>query len=137
MVAPVSWTPALSVGNNLLDAQHQKLFSLCNEIGALSDKTGSDLSEAFHNALNELCIYAEEHFAAEEKLLDACNFPFIEEMRHEHNEFITNLSEILFNATRGILDAKKLHEFVCSWLVSHVMEEDMKYKGYLNNSSPK
>ncbi len=131
MATLVTWTPALSVGHNLLDAQHQKLFLLCDRIGALSDKSGADLSDAFHLALNELCIYAEEHFSTEEKLLDSFNFPFIEEMRKEHNEFITNLSEILYDATRGIVDSKKLYAFVTDWLESHVMKEDMKYKSYL------
>jgi hemerythrin-like metal-binding protein len=69
------WTAELSVGNALVDLQHQKLITLCNKASACLDDGSPESTRKFHSLLNDLATLATEHFRTEEVLLEQNKYP--------------------------------------------------------------
>jgi len=60
----IVWKPEYSVGNAVLDSQHQKMFHIINE---LYQQMCSDISETgFQELVGSAVRYAEHHFRSEE-----------------------------------------------------------------------
>ena len=77
------------VGNELLDAQHKIILSHLDKIHTylLADNKGRDLFEL----LDCLDINYKLHFLDEEKVMEAMDFPGIEEHKVQHSLFVARL----------------------------------------------
>ncbi len=131
-----SWSPAFSVGNDVLDAQHRLLLQLCQAAGEKLAATPQPNAHEIHVILNGLCLYARVHFATEEKLLREVGYPDIEAQQAEHDHYWTTLTHHLEAACAGRPDLPALHAFLSEWWESHILVSDMRYKAYLADSSP-
>ena len=126
---PIEWTPAYSVGVEQLDNQHKKILGLINE---LIMKNGDN---SHKDMLNELYFYINEHLRDEEKLLTDKGYPFISSHKDLHNNFRTMIDEFSAAIDGSPEDFEpKLILFLRHWWDHHILEEDMKYKKYFDNS---
>lgn len=120
-----SWDESYSVGNEMIDAQHQHLFSLVNALG-------DEITEqAVKQVIMELYKYTRIHFTAEERLMRAGAFPLLSEHKLLHDNLIDQLNTISrqdFSKEEAVFDLRK---FVFTWLVNHILEEDMRYAAHL------
>ena len=97
------------------NTRHQKLHALCQQAGKLMEDDNEASSGAFHSLLNELAIFAREHFAAEEELLRQTNPALLDSRLAEHLKYESQLMDILIAASDGILDKKRLYRFLTEW----------------------
>jgi len=97
------------------DATHQKLHKLCLQASKLMEEESADSEAAFHLLLNDLAVFAREHFAAEEERLRQSNPGQLDHQRAEHIEYESQLVDILVAASHGVLDKHRLHRFVTEW----------------------
>jgi len=97
------------------DTPYQKLHALCQQAGKLMEDDNEASSGAFHSLLNELAIFAREHFAAEEELLRQTNPALLDSRLAEHLKYESQLMDILIAASDGILDKKRLYRFLTEW----------------------
>ena len=135
MTIHIQWDPNYSVGNTLLDRQHQKLMHLSN---ALEDCVAADPQVAqfrFHDILHELMRYAREHFRTEEDLLRRCGYPDLEGQKQEHAAFEQQIADWAFTATMGSLDLLEVQRFIAQWWKTHILVCDMQYKELLGRRS--
>ena len=58
----VQWDSSFSVGNDLLDRQHQGLLALCNDLAECIAAGRGESLLRFHDILYQLTQYAREHF---------------------------------------------------------------------------
>lgn len=127
-----AWTKQLSVGNAVIDSEHQNLIVMINHIESMiKANDASSLSQELEQLERSLCI----HFINEERLAKAVNFPF-DQNKQEHKfvlkEFQRMKEELL--AKKGAwTDSAATHysNFLSDWLTSHVMREDMLMKPVL------
>lgn len=128
----INWRDEFSVGVAEMDRQHKKLLAMINRLieeqHTLTDqKTIADL-------LDGMIDYAEEHFRAEEYLMAeyAYDRKSWQEMRHK--EFLEKTLSFMTAADIGpnILSVALL-DFLSSWLVSHILTEDMQYKEFFRS----
>jgi hemerythrin len=127
----ITWDPTFSVDNAQMDAQHQKLFDLINEIhdAQASGKTQQGISIG----LAGLSRYAMEHFESEELLMEKNNYPELEVQRREHAVFIEKVVDLQHQYLNGqLVQVEGMLEFLKNWLVSHILINDQKYKSYLH-----
>lgn len=128
----INWQDSFSVGVAEIDIQHKKLLAMINRLieeqKVLTDpKTIADL-------LMEMTDYAEEHFRTEEYLM--AEYGYEQKTAHEkkHRTFIdTTVS--FYSATDigpNIL-SNALLEYLSSWLVDHILGEDMKYREFFQD----
>lgn len=121
----------INLGNSILDIQHRKLHALCEQASLLLQDDSAANSEKFHDLLNDLAIYAREHFATEEEQLRQTNPALLSEHQAEHISYESQLTDLLIAASVGFLDKSRLHLFLTDWWSSHVMQTDQQLRDTL------
>jgi hemerythrin len=125
-----TWDETLRIGDPEIDADHQGLFALVDELEH-GRKGETDLA----NIIARLEVYAEEHFAREEELMKKIGFPGMEAHIAEHRKFEEWLDTVKATYRRAaespFLLADTVNQFLEQWLVNHIMKEDMKYKDFM------
>ena len=84
----IEWTPALSVGNDAIDAQHRELFRRAD---ALLVAIHAGKPERVGEVLNFLNRYAVEHFGLEEAWMREHRFRGYLRHKAEHDRFVADL----------------------------------------------
>ncbi len=125
------WTPALSVGHEMLDEHHRILFRLLAEIGRGID---GDDGEAWARDIGaQLLSYMDYHFQAEETLLSVAGYPFLPLHHASHQAIALRVQALLQplgrHPVRDVMVA--VHDFLCDWLSHHIEIEDFEYRPYL------
>ena len=114
----LSWEPGFSVGQALLDTQHQQLLSQCNVLADLCTTENSPGRELkFDLAFAQLRTMARTHFETEAALLDRYDPEQAEDHRIEVEEFDYVADEI---ATTDNFDRLELQRFVSLWFMGHI-----------------
>ena len=133
MIQKISWDSSYSVGNAILDQQHQQLLAICAELADCLADDSRRGREQFHSILHDLSIYADTHFCTEETLLSQCAYPLLDEQKAEHDEYRNQLCELLFSATEGDINKVGLQRYLNEWWLHHILESDMKYRNFLQS----
>ena len=126
----LKWKDAYSMGEIEIDKQHKGLFELSNEIYNLVEE-GIDDNEHFRELFMALNDYSVDHFIYEEMYMEIQGYPKLKEHIQQHLEFSDKLKELCVGIDKET-HIKDIGEFVTTWLVGHVLEEDMAYKKYID-----
>jgi hemerythrin len=132
----ISWSPALSVGVEELDLQHQNLVGLINEFHrARSEGRGREVLGAM---LTSLVDYARVHFELEERLMLEHGYPDLEAHKREHEHFTHKVQRLKASYDAGAPAlVGETDVFLATWLSHHVREVDKGYVPYLTGDNPK
>ncbi len=126
------WSDSYSIGCERVDAQHQELCHLVDELESNigSETSGKTLAEALKFVVN----YTRHHFNDEEKLMKVVAYPRLEEHKKLHNDLIHQVTEILLQLRDGKkLEPVELLKFLTDWVKNHIIEEDKKIGNFLVN----
>jgi len=136
----ILWRPQMSLGNALLDGDHRYLISLINTVELALKSAERD---ALVTALDQLAFYTRDHFDREEKVMRAIRYPAYEKHRQAHRDLTARLVQIRADIEAVAADAAPadkidpLIELLRSWLLDHVLKEDLLLKpelaGYPEN----
>jgi hemerythrin len=131
---PVLWRDEMSVGNDVIDRDHRYLFCLISTI-ELALKSNEN-REIVAPTLDQLHFYTKDHFLREETLMLEINYPKYMEQKKMHGLLVAQLEEIrarlYLEAENPDMDSilSDLLELLRSWLLDHVLKEDMQMKHY-------
>jgi len=132
----ISWTGDLSVGISSIDAQHQRLVALTNDLHAaiVSGRGAAVVART----LVGLLAYTVSHFAHEEKLLRESGYPAFEQHHAEHQRLVNSIKELQRDLTAGkpALSVDVRH-FLKNWLRTHICGTDQKYSAHLQAAGVK
>jgi len=120
------WKEQYAVGEPELDKQHQYLFYLGNKIQ-------NDDKKQAKSYVMKLYKYATAHFKAEEAHMKLIKYPDIEKHRKLHDKFITDLNLLSEKFSSDSFD--KFKNFLFTWLVDHILNEDNKYFIFANEKN--
>jgi len=129
-VCQFEWKQEYSVSNDAVDKDHQAFFAL-----ARSFHTEGITAERLNEVFMALEDYANGHFAREEALMKAINYPDFDAHAEQHRKFIAWLSH-----TRQTFHhhdetpqqiGERVFEFLEKWLVNHILKSDMRYRDYI------
>ena len=126
----MAWKHEYSVGDRVLDEHHQKLFELLNDLHDRLLKRDKSLSVG--DLLRSLINYTEIHFAAEEELMMAANYPERTLHHVEHEELTAEVTKLYseWQAGRPALTLTVL-TFLADWVHTHVLVSDARYASYI------
>lgn len=126
----ILWDNSYSVGNKLIDSQHQKFISIINELyESFVDQTVSFNNEKI---INELVDYSTYHFKTEEDLFEKHNYPDKEFHKIKHSEFTLKISEFKSEFLNGKINLTfQLMNYLRNWLINHIKSEDQEYAVYI------
>ena len=135
----LQWRNALSVGNEMIDNDHKKLFALINEVEvALSGD--NPVAEALV-AIDGLATYTQEHFFREESIMINLRYIKFDHHKNAHRDLIAQLDaaaapvrQLRAAQARGEATAVPpearvaLIALLRHWLLDHILKEDMHLK---------
>lgn len=133
MPVDFAWTPALSVGHAVLDAQHERLLLLCSK---LFTTAGSMAPSDLVSLLNDLATLIHQHFDAEERILRESGYPQLEAHQVEHDALRGRLTDILYEAIHGPLDPAVLPPLAREMVLDHLRDYDQAFKSFLTRQNP-
>lgn len=130
----IEWTPALSVGNEEIDAQHQELF---RRAGRLLDGIRRGDPGETGELVDYLHRYAVTHFGAEEAAMRAARYPGYAAHKAEHDRFIEELLALAVEHDErgGTFVAVRIDHWLGGWLRGHVSVTDAALGSYLAERS--
>ncbi len=99
----VVWHEELVTGIESVDQAHRKMVSLMNRLAQLHLEYGADEPPAAQVAatLSEFYAVVREHFAHEERLMQAAGCADLAEQRREHTMLVAELCAIVAEVKRG------------------------------------
>jgi hemerythrin len=128
------WNPAYSVNIGSIDAQHRSLLAICRE---LCDAVSHGQSRALtYNIVDRLAQYTVTHFAHEERLMRAQEYPDIAAHQAEHEAMAARIGGFRsdFKAGRATLSTELLQSME-SLIVGHFQSSDRKYSTFLGKKA--
>lgn len=123
----VIWEDKYAIGVESIDEQHKELFEIANRIfELLKNDLITDKYDSIIAIIEELKNYTIYHFEAEEEYMKNIGYKKLLSQKVAHNDFLEKMEGIdleqIDNGHNeyllGILD------FVCEWLVEHIIKED-------------
>lgn len=115
------------MGIPLLDEQHKELFQWFADL----ENAAAEKRTLFGvYVITRLKHYMRDHFAAEEALMRAADYPRLEQHIHEHAAFRTKLGELHLKSIGQDISSETVN-FLKEWLVNHIARSDMDCAPYL------
>ncbi|SMH58063.1 bacteriohemerythrin [Azospirillum agricola] len=128
----ILWRRQLSVGQPTIDDDHKHLIAYLNELdAALNAERFQPVRVA--KILVKLLEYTKEHFAREERMMQAVRYPHFREHAEQHREAVRAVSELShsFSVEPTHENAAKLYKFTADWLVRHIILQDTQLTPYV------
>jgi hemerythrin len=125
------WTAKYSVNIRELDAQHQRLFAMINE---LYDAMQAGVARSvIVSVLDRMLDYAAAHFAREEALFREHAYPEDAAHRAEHAALTWHTKTLKRRLDGGAIGVPaETLGFLVHWLEEHILGSDMRYTAFLN-----
>jgi hemerythrin len=126
----VEWSAALSVGIDEIDAQHQALIDLINEVQ--DAVAGGCERERQLDALGRLAEYTKIHFAVEESLMRIFGYPDYERHKAQHEGLVRSMLDLqrrLAVEQEAPID-EGLMRHLKHWLLDHILQSDQDYSRF-------
>lgn len=122
----IEWLDSYSVGVRAFDDAHKMLLGITNSfvIACMENKPLDQLTLL----LIELIRYTRNHFRDEEELLKETGYELFEEQRALHDILVDQVLDFTDDFFNGRIEKPNITEFMMSWFLGHILEEDMKYK---------
>ena len=130
----IAWDEALAVGDPIIDSDHRRMIVLIAELEAAA---GSEIDcAAIGRTLQELADLCRLHFTREELLQQSVGFPEVEAHHTAHEMLLKRLDAVLAHYADGCDEVRTgivrtLGDSLATWLVSHIVNNDMEFKPYV------
>ncbi len=131
----ITWTDSLSVQIPSIDAQHQRLVAIINNLHE-SMQLGK-ANTVMRRILAELASYTSTHFAHEERLFTQYSYSESASHRNSHSSLVTQLKELQQQFDSGVPISIKTFSFIKKWLTEHIMKDDLAYSEFLRSNGVK
>ena len=121
-VPQLNWSDEYSLGDPVIDQQHQRLFELTNIVLRTDDPV-----EIGHCIL-ALFQYTRLHFSDEEALMEQRGYKWLERHRNVHTGLMNSFTQLIADSKKAPLmeTQAKLRSFMFKWVLQHILDEDMK-----------
>ena len=125
----VRWSSSYSTGIKLIDDQHKDLLlfvnNLCNDVTVIE----VDEHDAyFRLAIGHMVSYIKKHFAAEEQIMVATQFPGYYSHKRTHESFILTVVKSVKDYEAGKrMVLNNLINFLKNWVFAHIAIMDVQY----------
>jgi hemerythrin len=128
----IHWKNEFSVGVTEMDNQHKKLLAMINRL--IEEQHSLTDPKTIAELLTGMTDDARVHFRAEEYLMAEYGYDRKNEQEIQHQAFIDKTISF-YSATDigpNILSTALL-DYLGTWLVGHILKEDMRYKEFFRS----
>ncbi|HVN92205.1 MAG TPA: bacteriohemerythrin [Terracidiphilus sp.] len=119
-----------SVGVKTIDGQHHMLFGMINDLHEAMLKGQAQTQVG--PLLRKLAQYTQTHFAEEEKMMSAANFPGLADHKFQHAQLIEKVQAFSSRYEKGEIAMNiDLMNFLRDWLTNHIQKVDREYSPWM------
>ena len=131
------WTNTMSVGIDMLDRDHQKIFGLIREMYTLMEAGTGQATGVVEAAIREVIDYTDYHFRREELLMEVCDYPYLENHRQVHEMMKERTAGFLkvYQHDRTAFLPEKFIRFMEDWWTDHIMGMDKGYQSWMEGKA--
>ncbi len=133
-VISLVWKESFNSGNILIDAQHQSLFNVANDLmealltGRPSDEIAALMGQLFDDV--------SQHFQDEQTILETINFPGVSQHIEEHTRLLEKAVELSEQCKAGTLAVGNLFQFLASDVINgHLFGADFDYFPFIREAA--
>jgi hemerythrin len=130
----VEWKDEYSTGEPEIDKQHKVIFKYLADL-ELHMKEGID-ARYVGNLLENIGLFTRSHFCYEEICMRRSKCPIAAKNKEHHTKLLASYTHFCERFEHeGASDdlVQKLHAFLESWLVNHILKIDTHLKACINN----
>ena len=122
----VIWDQSWCIGVKEVDAQHQNLVALVNQLHqAMKEGKGKNVLEEI---LESLVVYTKAHFRDEERMMEQNGYPDLAAHKLEHFALTKKVLDFQSKFRAGGLGMTvDIMQFLSDWLRTHILGTDTKY----------
>jgi len=124
------WNAAYSVGVQAFDNAHQTLVERANAL--IEAVSSQQAQEPTRDIMDDLIECAVEHFEEEERMLRSLDWPGLPEHLHAHSHLLRTILKFKADLRYGRLSCEEAADFITDWVLAHILDEDMRYRDYLD-----
>ena len=118
-----TWSPEYSVGNDLIDAEHNTLFQMADRLHVAMMSGGGQT--VLRGLFVQLADYTRTHFAHEEALMAKYGYPQLPAHAEIHRQLIARLAKLEGDLGGGKLTVTMdTMTFLRDWLQHHIGKTD-------------
>jgi len=126
----IHWDDKFSVGHAEIDKQHKTIIGLINQLKV--DVNHDYIPQIRDFTLKEMIVYADNHLAYEERILEEAGYPDLVEHKSIHDSYRLKLKELQNRIDIGEASVKEdMLDFFNMWWEFHIREEDLKFRPYV------
>ena len=125
----MAWQDGFEVGHAVIDADHQRLFELFNQLLTAVNECRAD--SEIRGALAELLDYTDVHFDREEALMRRHGYPGCDAHKALHDSFVRQLRDVNNALDAGGGKGGFVLGFLAKWLSGHILGVDKQVGAYL------
>jgi hemerythrin-like metal-binding protein len=128
-MAFIEWGPEFELGIAAIDNEHKEFFGYVNDL-EVSMMAGSS-KEEIHDVLENITNYSRKYFDPEEKLMEECAYPDMEEHKEEHRQFLAQIKEFMHKEeVTPVGLSVELFNFLRDWVNNHLQSKDKAFAVY-------
>lgn len=124
------WRDEYALNISDMDSEHKILINKINFLAEKIEDANGGSSSKVIDAFSDLANYTIEHFSDEEKFMTSFHYPQIEGHKEIHKRLIKTVLDFKEKIVNGLYDPMELMNFLNDWLVSHILNVDMKYSNH-------
>jgi len=124
------WKDDYLLGDAVIDAQHQRLFDLANQLMVVDD--------VFECRRLAMALYKHTrlHFEYEEAEMRRCHFPELVSHVELHHKMLEQLNSLSQDIGKGKLDKDALSALMTDWVMFHILHFDSRFASYIQPPDP-
>lgn len=116
-----TWRDEYKTGHDTIDAQHQNLFKLANQLVDVTDQ------DEITRLLMLFYQHVREHFQYEEQFMKQTGYSGYQAHVESHNKMLDKLIGISKKVQLKQWVNSDIQAFVDGWVLVHILEEDLKF----------
>jgi hemerythrin len=121
----IQWSDSFNVDNGEINAQHQYLFRLVNDV------LNADSKVELTGCIIHLFKYTRKHFAYEEALMRKVKFDEYDAHVLIHDRLVSRLGALGQHIANDTLDKEELKDLIMDWALHHVSKADARLSEFL------
>ena len=132
----VAWSDEFSLNMPEIDAQHQVLIDLINQVWGATIASKPDAEKTIR-IVEELEKYTLTHFTAEEVFMRKMNYLNFKPHKQAHDQFVARVSDEKKKIIAGQRMSLDIVHFLKDWLINHILVSDKEYAAqYKQKAAP-
>ncbi len=126
----IKWKEEYSLGIEIIDEQHQKLFEIAGRAyEIMKDQFSIDKYDDIIAIIDELKEYAVYHFQSEEAYMQGISYRKFLSHKVMHDDFVQKINQIDLrqvdeNPEKNLL---QVLDFIVAWIGEHILVQDKAY----------